>query len=72
PGDFDRPTGQATCHFKPGHCRRKQASAQNRSPDGHQDLSDYLALFLRKAKQNADVSRLVEEVTGRDKKGVFE
>jgi hypothetical protein len=35
-------------------------------------LSDYLALFLRKAKQNADVSRLVEEVTGRDKKGVFE
>ncbi|WP_247457444.1 hypothetical protein [Bradyrhizobium sp. 2] len=45
---------------------------QNLSPDSYQDLSDYLALFLRKAKRNADVSRLVEEVTGRDKKGVFE
>jgi hypothetical protein len=26
-----------------------------------------LALFLRKAKRNADVARLIDEVTGRDK-----
>lgn len=37
------------------------------SPESYQDLSDYLALFLRKAKRNADVARLIDEVTGRKK-----
>jgi hypothetical protein len=34
------------------------------SPESYQDLSDYLALFLRKAKRNADAARQLDEMVG--------
>lgn len=32
------------------------------SPESYQDLEDYLSLFLRKAKRNADAARLMREI----------
>ena len=35
------------------------------SAESYQDLSDYLSLFLRKAKRNADAMRRFDEMVGK-------